>query len=401
MNINDESSTDYFLNPGLQTPRINKRVRSEGEHSDDCETVIIPPEKISLVINNSNQQQQASTTQRNEYPPITIEFKSAHSKTDRKLIEELIKEWRIKNNKNIDIIGRFGYKNVLLVFPRNFSTLDDLLETGRWPDRIAGSNYVIKYPKILPATYSLIIHDFQSTWNEDETTKELQEKCVTLRKLTRLVTREGRPMNTVRTDFISTQAVKQLLNQGEIEINCTKLRIRPYFSPIKINKCRKCFKHPGYGDFPAYSLEYPTGSGDRNVRPEYDHFTSQCTSLQLCFRCGQHHPLKEGCSNEIKCVNCQQHHYSGHSSCPVVQQKRKQLSEQHQKPQKKHENVDQMIMAMSESINQQLSSFTSTITSQITEVSKKLNIFNDRIQNLEQQIDKSIMPAISELSKPV
>ncbi|CAF4362184.1 unnamed protein product [Rotaria socialis] len=245
MNINDESSTDYFLNPGLQTPRINKRVRSEGEHSDDCETVIIPPEKISLVINNSNQQQQASTTQRNEYPPITIEFKSAHSKTDRKLIEELIKEWRIKNNKNIDIIGRFGYKNVLLVFPRNFSTLDDLLETGRWPDRIAGSNYVIKYPKILPATYSLIIHDFQSTWNEDETTKELQEKCVTLRKLTRLVTREGRPMNTVRTDFISTQAVKQLLNQGEIEINCTKLRIRPYFSPIKINKCRKCFKHPG------------------------------------------------------------------------------------------------------------------------------------------------------------
>ncbi|CAF4915337.1 unnamed protein product, partial [Rotaria socialis] len=53
-----------------------------------------------------------------------------------------------------------------------------------------------------------------------------------------------------------------------------------------------------------------------------------------------------------------------------------------------------MIMAMSESINQQLSSFTSTITSQITEVSKKLNIFNDRIQNLEQQIDKSIMPAI-------
>ncbi|CAM4888498.1 unnamed protein product [Rotaria socialis] len=347
MNINDESSTDYFLNPGLQTPRINKRVRSEGEHSDDCETVIIPPEKISLVINNSNQQQQASTTQRNEYPPITIECKSAHSKTDRKLIEELIKEWRIKNNKNIDIIGRFGYKNVLLVFPRSASTLDDLLETGRWPDRIAGSNYVIKYPKILPATYSLIIHDFQSTWNEDETTKELQEKCVTLRKLTRLVTREG------------------------------------------------------YGDFPAYSLEYPTGSGDRNVRPEHDHFTSQCTSLQLCFRCGQHHPLKEGCSNEIKCVNCQQHHYSGHSSCPVVQQKRKQLSEQHQKPQKKHENVDQMIMAMSESINQQLSSFTSTITSQITEVSKKLNIFNDRIQNLEQQIDKSIMPAINSKEQPL
>ncbi|CAF4743147.1 unnamed protein product, partial [Rotaria magnacalcarata] len=300
MNTNVESSTDYFLNPGLQTRRTNKRVRSESEESDDYETVIIPSEKGSLEINNSNQQ--ASATQRNEYSPITIEFKSAHSKTDRKSIEELIKEWRIKNNKNIDIIGRFGYKNVLLVFPRNASTLDGLLETGRWPDRIAGSNFLIKYPKILPATYSLIILDFQSTWIEDETTQELQEKYVTLRKLTRLVTRENRPMNIVCADFIWTQAVKQLLNQGEIEINCMKLRIRPYFSPIKINKCRKYFKH--------------------------DHFTSQCTSLQLCFRCGQHHPLKEGCSNEIKCVNCQEHHYSGHSPCPVVQQKRKQLSEQ-------------------------------------------------------------------------
>ncbi|CAF3395271.1 unnamed protein product [Rotaria socialis] len=430
MNINDESSTDYFLNPGPQTPRINKRVRSEGEESDDYETVIIPTEEISLMNINSNQQ--ISRTQRNEYPPITIEFKTTHNKTDRKLIEDLIKEWRTKNNRNIDIIGRFGYKNVLLIFPRNASTLDDLLEKERWPERISNTNYIIKYPKILPSIYSLIIHDFQSTWNEDETTKELQEKYVTLRKLTRLVTREGRPMNVVRADFMSTQTVKQLLNQGEIDINCMKLRIRPYFSPIKINKCRKCFKH--------------------------DHFTSQCTSPQLCFRCGQHHPLTEGCTNEIKCVNCQQHHYSGHSSCPIVQQRRKQLSEQvkvqraqllikqhqdnfiyntstfpplsprsHQinsnlqsnpgytnnyiknqplyanvassKPSKKHENVEQMILAMSESINHQLSSFTSTITSQITDLSKKLNTYNDRIQNLEKRIDKSIVPAIGELSK--
>ncbi|CAF3862534.1 unnamed protein product [Rotaria magnacalcarata] len=212
-----------------------------------------------MVINNSSQQ--ASITQRNKYSPITIDFKSVHSKTD-------------------NIIERFGYKNVLLRFPRNASTLDDLLETGRWSDRIAGSNYVIKYPKILPATYSLIIHDFQSTSQENQA-------------------REGRLMNIVRADFISTQAVKQLLNQGEIEINCMELRIRPYFSPIKINKCRKCFKH--------------------------DHFTSQCTNPQLCSQCGQHHPLKEWCNNELKCVNCQQHHYSAHSSCPVAQQKRKQL----------------------------------------------------------------------------
>ncbi|CAF4489199.1 unnamed protein product, partial [Rotaria socialis] len=122
------------------------------------------------------------------------------------------------------------------------------------------------------------------------------------RKLTRLVTRERRPVNVVGVDFISTQATKYLLNQDEIEINCMKLRIRPYFSPIKINKCRQCFKH--------------------------DHFTSQCTSSQLRFRCGQHHSLQEGCSNEIKYFSCQQHHYSGHSSCPVVQQKRKQLYKQ-------------------------------------------------------------------------
>jgi hypothetical protein len=282
--------------------------------------------------------------------------------------------------------------------------------------------------------YSLVVLDFQSTWKEDETSVDLQDKYSTLIKLTRLVTRDGKPLNSVRADFRSSETVKQLLNQGKIEINCMKLRVRPYFAPIKINKCRKCFKH--------------------------DHSTSQCTSQQLCFKCGQHHIFDSGCNNEIKCVNCQQHHYSGHSSCPVVQQKRKQITEQQKlhraqmlikqqqqqhvyshnpslfpslpshsdnfrantqfnsanatsqsknqpsyasvigtKSVNKHENLEQMVMAMTESINYQLSNFTLAITSQISELAKKINTFNDRVQNIEQQIEKVIIPAIREISK--
>jgi hypothetical protein len=430
-------SNDSFIqtNPGLQTPGTKKRMRSENENSIENQTCNVHTGHSSMKINNTDNInfQQLSSIQRNEFPPITINFKTSNNKTDRKLIEELIKEWRIKNNKEINIIGRFGYKNVLLVFARDTQTFDAMLDQRQWPNKIDDSDFSVKYPKILPETYSSVILDFQLTWKEEETLQDIQEKYSTLIKLSRFVARDGRLLNISRADFKSSETVKQLLNAGEIDINSMKLRVRPYFSPIKINKCRKCFKH--------------------------NHLTSQCASQQLCFRCGQQHAFEGGCNNEIKCVNCQQHHYSGHSSCPVVQQKRKQIAEQHKlhhaqmlikqqqysykhgsslfpsllsqsnnlqpstqhnstntfyqqkdhqmyasavttKPSNKQENIEQLVMAMTESINYQLSNFSVTITSQISELTKKINEYNDRVQIIEQQIDKAIIPAINHIPLP-
>ncbi|CAF4019779.1 unnamed protein product, partial [Rotaria sp. Silwood1] len=65
----------------------------------------------------------------------------------------------------------------------------------------------------------------------------------------------------------------------------------------------------------------------------------------------------------------------------------------------KHENIEQMMMAMTESINQQLSIFSTTITSEICDLAHKINTYNDRIQTIEQQIEKVIIPAMSEICK--
>jgi hypothetical protein len=435
MDINNDSSSNPHLKPGPQTPGNNKRFRVEEENTPENQIRIIHQE--NLTSNNRNSRYPKPSIQQNDFPPITLEFKSTHNSTDRKLIEELIKEWKIKNNKQLDIIGRFGFKNVLLIFARNTETLDELLDKNRWPIRIDGNDYTIKYPRILPETYSLVIKDFQLTWKEKETAIDLHEKYSSLIKFTRLITRDGRPMNIVRADFNSSQQVNKLLNQGEIDINAMKLYVRPYFAPIKINKCRKCFKH--------------------------DHFTNQCASPQLCFRCGQQHSYENGCTNDVKCANCEQQHYSGHPACPVVQQRRKQIAEQqkvhhaqllvkqqqqHQKyydhdpnafphltvnpnsvparpcldstislgqttnqrsyasvgatkPSGQNENIEQLIMSLSKSINRQLTNFTVTMTSQIASIAKRIDSHNDRLQNIENQIQESVIPAIYELSKVV
>ena len=235
----------------------------------------------------------------------------------------------------------------------------------------------------------------------------------------------------MRADFSSSKCVKQLLALGEIELNYMKLNVRPYHSPIKINKCKKCRRH--------------------------DHSSNQCSSKQLCIRCGQHHSFENGCQNEIKCVNCQQNHYSGHSSCPVVQQKctiiaqqqkmqRVQLliqqqrsfeydniafppisphssssstipqtnisqNDNHQKnnrsyasvamPKSKssHENVEQIILSLSNSINRQLSNISAALPSQISVLTTKIDEHTQRTNNIQHQLQGAIIPALKEMAK--
>lgn len=429
--MDDESSSHPFAKPNFHTPATNKRLRSDSDEPDVIYT------QTNLHQNNiqnidASKRQMTSSTQ-HDFPPITLEFSVKHDKSDRELIEELIKEWKLKNNKEINIIGRFGFKHVLLIFARDLSTLDDLLSKPQWPIRINNMEFKLKFPTRLPNSYSLVIRDFQSSWKEVEITEDLREAHSSLLKLTRLVARNGKPLNVVRADFASSMDVKQLLDIGEINLNHMKLQVRPYFSPIRINKCRKCFKH--------------------------DHNAAQCTSKQLCIRCGQHHSFENECRNEIKCVNCQQPHYSGHSSCPVVQQKRKIIADEQKmhrvqmlmqqqqsfeynkeafptlspqlnnrsthtyveatlngnyinnnpsyasvaafKTKNNSENVEQMLLAISNSINRQLSNISATLTSQITELATKIDRHKQKSDDLQYQIQKAIIPAIQGLAKAI
>ena len=212
-----------------------------------------------------------------------------------------------------------------------------------------------------------------------------------------------------------------------------KLQARSYFSPIQISKCRKCFRH--------------------------DHFINQCTTRQLCIRGDEHQSFENDCQNEIKYVNCQQHHCSGHSSCSVVQEKCNHAAKQekvrrvplliHQqqsfdynnimlpplflqltshppisssnisvnaesgnsrqsyafveksKTKSMHENVEQIIFAVSNSINSQSVNISAALTSQITDLAAKMDEHKHKTMNIEHQIQKSIIPVIQSLAKAI
>jgi len=55
----------------------------------------------------------------NEFGPIKIELSEKPDISDRVLIEELIMEWKHKNNRDMNVIERFGFQKGLLIFARD------------------------------------------------------------------------------------------------------------------------------------------------------------------------------------------------------------------------------------------------------------------------------------------
>jgi len=100
--------------------------------------------------------------------------------------------------------------------------------------------------------------------------------------------------------------------------------VKPYFLPIRINKCMKYL--------------------------QYDHETKTCTRPRLCPKCAEEHPLTNGCPNSEKCINCGGGHPSGHSACPVVQEKRRFLVDQAQK------RKSELLVATEQRLHQQATS---------------------------------------------
>ncbi|CAF2101847.1 unnamed protein product [Rotaria magnacalcarata] len=365
--MDDESSSFPIPKPGFQTPGTNKRLRSDSDEQNGINSQTTFRQNNTTDTNSSSQQMTSSN--RIDFPPITVELTNKHDKTDRKLVEELIKEWKHKNNKNINIVGRFGFRGVLLIFARDLPTLDELLSQPQWPSKMNETEIKVKFPTRLPDSYSLVIRDFQSTWDEREITDDLQAKHMSLLKLTRLIARNSRPLNAVRADFSSSKHVKYLISIGEIELNYMKLQVRPYYSPVKINKCKKCFRH--------------------------DHFTNQCTSEQLCIRMNfpsispqlDFHAMSSYGNTALG--SDQENNRPSYASVAAPRIKNN------------HENVEQMIMTLSNSINRQLSNISATLTTQITSLVARIDNQNQQAQKIQHQIQKTIIPAIQEVAKMV
>jgi hypothetical protein len=269
------------------------------------------------------------------------------------------------------------------------------------------------------------VQQFPKCWEEAETAEEIKEKYPTLIKITRMYGRNDTTLNSIRADFHSLKQVQTLLQEGTITVGQMKLPVKTYHQPARIRKCMRCYSH--------------------------EHATISCSSQQICIRCGQQHPLSNDCRNEIKCVNCQQRHYAGHPSCPVVQQKRKQLAEQqkihrakllvkdsnlqtgisqshntraamanesprcsaysyaeatkqrtplsHTEPKGKHqgrehEHIEQILMATAAHIETRVSALGTALTAQLCELEAKIDNFCGKLNAVAQVVYDIVIPAI-------
>ena len=245
---------------------------------------------------------QINTKEFHNFHPFIIQFQSKPTLTQLEIIQQMTIEWEKINNllKNIKITGRQGHDG-FLIFAMNQESFNKLM-IGQWPNKIANISINIKQPRLLPPEHSIIIYRVFKDWDINEINIKLKEQYSSFRKATRIIAKTGTPTQMIRADFNTSDTVQQLLKEGYLSIGNSIHQIRLYFAPARVPMCYKCHRH--------------------------DHPTVQCTNNRTCFRCNTVHDFEKNCTRPIQCANCLQNHYSGHASCPQVQQIRKNLKEQ-------------------------------------------------------------------------
>ena len=283
----------------VQTP--GKRIRIGSSPEMTKQTPARPSEYIQPHLPQSQGQQQLADPSGLKIPPITVRFESGKPENDREIGADLVNVWQTTHNRKLNITVRFSYMNCLLVFANDSITFEDLMVQSHWPPLLKGLKIKIQLPRTLPSEYSIVIRQFHKNWIESEVEQEMRTNYPSLVKLTLMFVKEGTPLNLVWADFHSISLVKQLLLKQVIYIGQLEHPIKPYHAPVRVEKCRKCHSH--------------------------EHATATYQGPQICMRCSQQHSFKDGCSNEIKCANCGQSHYAGHSACPHVQKKRREIAD--------------------------------------------------------------------------
>ena len=304
------------------------------------------------------------------------------------------------------------------------------MDQSHWPPLLKVLKIKFQLPRTLPSEYSIVIRQFHKNWIEREVEQEMRTDYPSLVKLTRMFVKEDTPLNLVRADFHSISQVKQLLLKQVICIGQLEHPIKPYHSPVRIEKCRKCHSH--------------------------DHTSATCQAPQRCMRCSQQHSFKDGCNNEIKCANCGQSHYAGHSACPHVQKKRREIAdknaqnraqllvrasqmgrhqyqyaeqefptiripsdatpptkrqEQHNsnyanaviqksgptKVQRSIDSVEQMLSSCLANIEQRLREFETRLLSQVCDIERKIDMRAESVASMESAVYDLILPSIRQL----
>jgi hypothetical protein len=441
MMSNHNERDDSSIAPDLfqqQTPTLNRKQNNERTTNKRPRSYISPPgQQQSEILRQSDsiqhQMTHPTTNLKMSFPPIVVKFNGEQKSSIKEITDELTLKWKKQHGIDLTITARFGHMHSLLIFADDSPTFESFLDPNRWPKSLKEVDIEVKVPRQLPSAYSLIIQQFHRNWNEDEWLLELQQRYVSLYKITRMRVKDGSPLNAVRADFKSVEEVKTLIRSGKINIGSMIHTVKPYHLPIRINKCFKCLRH--------------------------DHTTKSCSRPRVCPRCAQEHSLENGCPNPEKCINCSGDHTSGHSACPVVQEKRRALVEQSkkqrtellvqverqqhlynlqegdypalvgenvshptshkpqqpgdssqrsyaqvtmkQREQGPQKNIDYTLSTFLIKMERRLNEFSSRLSSQLCDIEKKINVYSDRLADIENIINDLILPSIQEVGRMV
>ncbi|CAF3341205.1 unnamed protein product [Rotaria socialis] len=361
------------------------------------------------------------------FPPIIVKFKGDQQASIKDITDNLISKWKNQRGIDLTIAARFGHLHSLLVFTDDSSSFESFLDSRRWPRLLKDVDIEVKVPRQFSPEHSLIIQQFHRNWNEDEWLVELQQRYVSLYEITRVRVKDGSTLNAVIADFKTIEEVRTLIKSGKINVGSMTHPVKPYHLPIRINKCLKCLRH--------------------------DHTTKSCSRPRLCPRCAEEHSLEHGCPNHERCINCGGDHISGHSACPVVQEKRHALAEQSKRQrsellilaeQQRHQyhfqgsdypallndnqsyssteiphqaaessqkfnqrersspkNIEYTLSSFLNKMERRLDEFASRLPSQLCDIDKKINVYYDRQVEMENILHETILPTIQELARLV
>ena len=329
----------------------------------------IPPRSTTNVINTA--------TKRPSFPPFRISFiDDDEPPSELAIIKDINKNCRISLS-----YGRFsltGQKKFFLLYANSSEQFDRLMEKKIWPTRICSRNVSIDLPSKVPSSYSIVALGFPAQWNITEFELDLKKQYPTIIKVERLYVKGGIPISKVRIDFSSNREVIKIMKDKRLLLDDdnTSFAVQPYSPPMKILRCYNCQQYN-------------------------DHIAANCPHKDnpVCFRCGGNHPYNPNCTNKICCANCHQDHLAGNPNCRVKIEERKKYQTSSTKSTMNKPNqinssysvwtsVEKLPNSTGQSSSQVETTRQETVPSFIVDISKKLDLIMNKIENISAEQEK-------------
>ena len=178
-----------------------------------------------------------------------------------------------------------------------------LYNQENWPTSLAGTEYTIKKPSILPRL-ALVIPSVSLQVDWEEFTQELVDMYPGIVNVIQLRNKAQQLIGAVKLEFGSAKARKDIPETGEITISHLKYKVVEFYAHANVLICSNCY---GIGHF-------------RKSCPQKNEAT--------CKICGEKSAnLKDhNCSGIPKCIHCGGAHVSNDPKCETIQQYRVALT---------------------------------------------------------------------------